>query len=481
MRNEQREEGGGVGQAALESGSNMAREYAKHAGKNASSSATKGVGNAAANSAGSAAANSAGSAAASSAGSVAGGATAGTAASPGIGTLIGLIVGVVIEIIKNPERFFFTLLVIVASVALVFNVITSADIATAVIQTLSTTSSDYYSNTVPLSDEVLAYEDAVRAEAEKYGTEDYTQLFLAVMMQESGGTAIDVFQCAESLGYGPQGKTGTDITTEQSITQGVKILSNYIFVAGVTGPTDIAHIKLALQAYNMGGGFIEYANQNHGGYTLEAAFDYQELRSGGTKRSVGADVLGPYAYGDANYADHVLAYYSTGGYQNAHSSIPSYYQQDYAHVKFGDGTIASSGCGLTSFAMVATYITGTVITPEDAVAWCGDTYYTDVGLAWSYFQAATSYFGLNVKVTYTMDSGKVLEALKDGKAVISSQKPGLFTTQGHFIVLSGINEEGKVFVNDPNKSNAVGKGYNGRAFDFETEIHATSKGYWIWG
>ena len=69
--------------------------------------------------------------------------------------------------------------------------------------------------------------------------------------------------------------------------------------------------------------------------------------------------------------------------------------------------------------------------------------------------------------------------------MISSQRPGLFTSGGHFIVLRGLTADGKVLVNDPNDSDS--KNYVSRAFDMmteihatsSTEIHATSSQYWI--
>ena len=44
-------------------------------------------------------------------------------------------------------------------------------------------------------------------------------------------------------------------------------------------------------------------------------------------------------------------------------SVPLYYQTDYPHNKFGNGTIASSGCSITCLAMVATYLTDQEYTP----------------------------------------------------------------------------------------------------------------------
>ena len=399
------------------------------------------------------------------------GALAGSAFAPGIGTAAGYAVSTVYQnadkIIGGVLGFFLLIAVIVSAIS--------------VGREEELRNTRYVESTHPISADVLKYREQVVKEAEKNDSLKFVNLFLAVMMQESGGRAVDVFQCAESLGYGPQGFTGTAITTEKSIEHGVKLLSSLLRRAGVEEENDLAKISLAIQSYNMGSGFLSFANQNYGGYTQEAALEYQKIQSGGVKRETGIEELGPYRYGDAYYAKHVLRYYSYNGRGSVYSQIPRYYQNDYPHVKFGDGTIATSGCGLTSFAMVATYISGRVITPEDAVTWCGDRYYTDVGLSWAYFQAATSHFNLGVSVTPTTSAEAVLEALRAGKPVICSQAPGLFTSSGHLIVLSGIDEAGNVYVNDPNKANAVTKGYNDRGFDFEKEIDRTSKHYWIFG
>lgn len=72
---------------------------------------------------------------------------------------------------------------------------------------------------------------------------------------------------------------------------------------------------------------------------------------------------------------------------------------------------------------------------------------------WSYFQAASDHFGCGT-VTQTSDPNQVLQALSEGHPVISSQRAGLFTSGGHFIVLRGVTAGGKVLVNDPNDSSS---------------------------
>ena len=98
------------------------------------------------------------------------------------------------------------------------------------------------------------------------------------------------------------------------------------------------------------------------------------------------------------------------------------------------------------------------------------------GTAWSYFSGACSHFGLAGPVQ-TIDMQSVLWGLQEGKPVISSQGPGLFTSAGHFIVLRGVDENGRVLVNDPNDN--ANKNYQNRAFEMTSEIHPTSLSYWI--
>ena len=177
------------------------------------------------------------------------------------------------------------------------------------------------------------------------------------------------------------------------------------------------------------------------------------------------------------YYDQYTALESTSSAVLA-GGFTQYYQNDYASVSYGDSTIARCGCGPTSFAMVATKLSGKAITPQTAVAWCGNAYYTKgVGTNWDYFTAAAKHFGITMP-KQTKSINDVVTALKSGKVVISSQGKGLFTTGGHYIVLAGVTSDGKIIVKDPNKKNAVNKNYNNRAFT-TAEINQAAKNYWI--
>ena len=100
------------------------------------------------------------------------------------------------------------------------------------------------------------------------------------------------------------------------------------------------------------------------------------------------------------------------------------------------------------------------------------------GTNWSYFEAAAKNFNLSHSVRATSSISDAIEALQNSKLVISSQSAGLFTTGGHFIVLTGIDSNGGIGVNDPNSANAKGKGYNDRKFT-SSEIGAAGAQYFI--
>ena len=182
----------------------------------------------------------------------------------------------------------------------------------------------------PVSASVENLREDVLKELKKYNKEEYINLFLAVMMQESGGEGEDVFQCSESLGKEPN-----SIKRAESIAQGVKVLCGYLDheKVKVSSPQDIEKIKIALQAYNFGGGYIAYINdasrfgrytpkseiKNLGKWTQSNALAYQKKMSAAgsygypvPRSGSAAAILGPYAYGDAYYIKHVLRYYSDG-------------------------------------------------------------------------------------------------------------------------------------------------------------------------
>lgn len=132
--------------------------------------------------------------------------------------------------------------------------------------------------------------------------------------------------------------------------------------------------------------------------------------------------------------------------------IPDLKQWDgrWGYVKYGSDILAISGCGPTCMSMVYSgLLKNTSMSPSDMAEYCIDkNYYSqDTGTSWAMMSDGAKDLGLSAdKITIN----SIKAALEAGKPVICSMGPGDFTEQGHFIVLTGIDDEGKITVNDPN-------------------------------
>ena len=156
----------------------------------------------------------------------------------------------------------------------------------------------------PVSAEVEAYEPIIQKYAKEYGIPEYVELIKAVMMQESGGRGLDPMQAAEgsfNTRY-PHEPNGIK-DPEYSIQCGVQELKAALTSAEVESPIDMEHIKLALQGYNFGNGYISWAKTNYGGYSYANAVEFSTQQ---------AQRLGWDSYGDTQYPAHVLRYYPYG-------------------------------------------------------------------------------------------------------------------------------------------------------------------------
>lgn len=122
------------------------------------------------------------------------------------------------------------------------------------------------------------------------------------------------------------------------------------------------------------------------------------------------------------------------------TEMPLYDQTDYATTKYGTGTIASSGCGITCLAMVASYYTGEEWTPDECANLVNESGIRPKDNVHRMLIAADK-VGLNYEQKTTSD---IMPALKEGKTVIA-----LVNNSGHFVVLKGLTEDGRVLVNDP--------------------------------
>lgn len=169
-----------------------------------------------------------------------------------------------------------------------------------------------------LSDDVISWMPQINSACVKYGIPEYAPLAAAIMMQESRGDAElvhgDLMECAEGMGL----PVGTPIEPEESIDFGVKLIASLLEQAQVISPADMDHLKLAVQAYNYGSGYISYALAKDGKYTKENALAFAQKQ---------AEMLGWGSYGDPEYVDHVFRFYTVsagtgiGGFSSRYPSL----------------------------------------------------------------------------------------------------------------------------------------------------------------
>ena len=127
-----------------------------------------------------------------------------------------------------------------------------------------------------------------------------------------------------------------------------------------------------------------------------------------------------------------------------YNKVPLFLQTDYPDTMYGSGTIKTSGCSIVSLAMVATYLTGHTYMPDELARYFGGRAENNIAR----LECGSDTLQLPYEKTwYFYDA---LNALKEGAVVIALMESGsAFTDSQHFIVLTGITEEGKILVNDP--------------------------------
>lgn len=154
----------------------------------------------------------------------------------------------------------------------------------------------------------------------------------------------------------------------------------------------------------------------------------------------------------------------TPGMSGTVMKIPKLYQFDYRKtVCTIDGerkSVSTSGCGATSMSMVIRYLTGdTSQNPYTLFKWAyQNDYYSGDGLSHSAVSAMGKLYGV-IGSWVGKDGERIVKALSDGHPVIAHMGKGIFTKQGHYIVLRGVTESGKILVNDPNSKDRSRRAY----------------------
>ena len=139
----------------------------------------------------------------------------------------------------------------------------------------------------------------------------------------------------------------------------------------------------------------------------------------------------------------------------AHERFPeaiAYLQQDYNYYPFGNGYIGANGCGITAYAMLATYMTDSLQTPAMMADRFSQNYYDYAGKSVDgvIFRYAPSQMGFYLD-RVTFDINDVISALENGQVAICLQEPGHFTSRGHYLLLTEYYpEDDSIQVRDSN-------------------------------
>ena len=131
--------------------------------------------------------------------------------------------------------------------------------------------------------------------------------------------------------------------------------------------------------------------------------------------------------------------------------MPLYLQQDYPEAPFGNYKVSSHGCGITTLAMVASYMADDELTPAELAARYG--YYCGYrGSEICIFDDTPAEMGFFLKER-SFSWSDMDAAIDNGQVVVSLQWTGYWTSGGHYIAMIDRTEDGKYVVRDSNLLN----------------------------
>ncbi len=135
-------------------------------------------------------------------------------------------------------------------------------------------------------------------------------------------------------------------------------------------------------------------------------------------------------------------------------TIPLFLQWDsrWGNEVYGSDCLEITGCGPTCLSMIVSGLTGDTYWDPPHMAQYSESngwYVWGEGTSWELMSEGAEGIGLTVfGVEPTQQS--LWDYLSPSSPMIASVYPGDFTTEGHFIVLRGFDEQGNILVNDPN-------------------------------
>lgn len=141
-------------------------------------------------------------------------------------------------------------------------------------------------------------------------------------------------------------------------------------------------------------------------------------------------------------------------------SVPLFVQWDkrWGYEKYSGNFFAASGCGPTTLSMVVVYLTHNREASPIAVAkYSKETGYSvdGSGSLWTLISEGCMHYGVKAKAV-ALDESRMKAELDEGHPIVVNVGPGDFTDTGHFMVITGYDDEG-FSINDPNSIEKSGK------------------------
>ena len=219
---------------------------------------------------------------------------------------------------------------------------------------------------------------------------------------------------------------------------------------------------------------------------------YSDLSLCKSSRCMGQNEAMADAHNGMSYQDILAKYYDSStfdiinikeglyvegaSYENAsyNGNVIFYDQNDYKSVQFcgrSGASISSSGCGVTASAIVAsTLLANNKYDPVYMMNLAYSFHECGPGISGTnagFFRRFAGQLNLGYQEVSKSQASQVVEALKTGKSmVIAHMGQGHFTNGGHYIVLSAVNQQGQVYVHDPNnRQNKIVRGTGNGWYD----------------
>ena len=158
--------------------------------------------------------------------------------------------------------------------------------------------------------------------------------------------------------------------------------------------------------------------------------------------------------------------------------VPVYIQQDYANAPYGNYKISSHGCGISALAMLSTYMTDEPLTPAVLALQFGHynglhgtdmRMFTEAPPELGYFLCKRSGIWKDVE-----------DNLRQNRMAISLQVKGYFTRAGHYLVISELNDDGRVVIRDSNLYNYARLPEHKEDLFKPSKLMPNNQGFWIY-